>query len=211
MLALMKGYPHTFQLSGRVDLHLHQQLGVFHHFPTPTQTGIFHRGEVGIADANDPDPLAKVQPHGSTFAGFSKLRWWSPLDALHFFGRVSWHFNTLPYSLGWGRFIALHQRKDAGQRLQGIEVEFPPEVPTLAPRQTIYFGEDGRIARHDYVADMVGPWAKTCHYWQEMISLDGFWTPQRRHVRLRAGSSPTPVLALELCFADLAYISARRE
>ena len=74
-------------------------------------------------------------------------------------------------------------------------------IPTPA-HQTFYFDARGLLRRHDYVAEVVGGWAKAAHYCDDHAQAGGLVFPTRRWVRpIRPGnrSLPFPTLVwLEL-------------
>ena len=69
-------------------------------------------------------------------------------------------------------------------------------------KQTLYFDAQRRLRRHDYVAEVVGGWARAAHYCDEHAEAGGLVFPTRRWVRpigLRNRSLPAPTMvSLEL-------------
>lgn len=59
-----------------------------------------------------------------------------------------------------------------------------------------YFEEDGLLRRHDYVADIVGGWARGAHFWREFVTVSGLQMASVRHVVARLGQRTTPFVAL---------------
>jgi hypothetical protein len=138
--------------------------------------------------------------HRTTFGPLSKYRRWRPLDALYFFGYALWHYHVLPFTLGEARFVKTLRRRGAAV---GVEVEFPPELHTHSRRQRFFFGaDDGRIVRHDYVADVIGSFARGCHFWEEYQRVGGLLVACRRRVVLRVLGRPTPLTALRVEFRE---------
>ena len=62
--------------------------------------------------------------------------------------------------------------------------------------QAFYFDAEGLLRRHDYTADIVGPWAWGAHYSHDYQSLDGIPVATRREVFLRFGQAVTSVPVL---------------
>jgi hypothetical protein len=77
-----------------------------------------------------------------------------------------------------------------------VEVIIPPDVHTHCPRQRIYFGDDGRIVRHDYVAGVIGAWARGAHYWEDYRRCSGLLIACRRRVLARIRTVPIPLTML---------------
>ena len=77
---------------------------------------------------------------------------------------------------------------------------FPDNVHTHSRRQTFVFGGDGRIVRHDYVADVIGSWARGCHFWEGYERVDGLLIACRRRVVARVAGRPTTISVLRVDF-----------
>jgi hypothetical protein len=161
-------------------------------------------GEIGVLNSL-PTPLdrdgreqARSPDHRATFQGGARRRRWSLLDAACFFGYAVTHYHALPFTLPEGRL--LHHRGDV------LTVELPASLHTHS-RQTFHFG--GLIRRHDYVADIVGWWARGTHLWCDYTTVDGFPVARTRHVVARLGGLPLlPFVALH---ADLVPFWRRSE
>jgi hypothetical protein len=81
-----------------------------------------------------------------------------------------------------------------------LTVRFPPSLHTHCPVQTVYFAPDGLIVRHDYVADIVGAWARGAHFWRDYLTVEGIPLATRRTVYARLGQRPLPIVALDAHF-----------
>ncbi|HVR62045.1 MAG TPA: hypothetical protein VMU50_09110, partial [Polyangia bacterium] len=181
-LPALKGYRRTFPAPRSIEVHPHQRTTIFHGYPDADRRGQFIDGDVSIERAADGAVLESSARHRRTFDGLAKYRRWRPLDALYFFGYALWHYHALPFTLPETRFVRLLRH---GRRLPGVEVVFAPDVPTHSRRQRFYFGGDGRIVRHDYVADIVGAWARGCHFWEAYDTVGGLAVAMRRRVVAR--------------------------
>ena len=158
--------------------------------------GLYSNGKVALLDEKG----AMAETHGeirATFSGAHRLHRWSPADALYFFGYALTHYCSLPFSLAEGTPAGplRHARHD-GAALTGIDVQLPPTLHTHSTRQTFYFDDEGLLRRHDYVADIVGPWARAAHYSEDYQTVAGLPMARRRHVVARVARWPTPVVAL---------------
>jgi len=194
-LIALKGYPHAFPLPREFEIFPHQCVTLFHGYPEEGHRGRFDNGDVRIESAVTGDVLSESRNHRRTFESFAKFRRWSPLDALYFFGYALWHYHVLPFTLAAARLHAVLRRRGVPQ---GVDVIFPDGVPTHCRRQQFYFGPDGRIARHDYVADIVGPMARGSHFWEEYDRSGGLSIARRRRVVFRLGSYATPLEVLRV-------------
>ena len=88
---------------------------------------------------------------------------------------------------------AAHPRRRAGERGRSweeegeswrrLEVTFPEGLDTHSRRQSFYFDAQGRLRRHDYVAEVVGGWAQGGALLRRAREAGGLWFPTRRWVR----------------------------
>ena len=184
MLPWLKGVGRTFRLPDRVEVIPSRARATFLDYPGPGQIGRFDAGLVALGDAPPKE-------HRPAFRGLRKWRRWSPLDALYFFGYALTHYHAVPFTLP----DAQVRRWDARRR--ALSVEFPPAVHTHCAVQTFFFDEDGLIRRHDYVADIVGAWARGAHFWGGYTTAGEFPFATHRRVVARLGRVPTPFVALE--------------
>jgi hypothetical protein len=152
-------------------------------------------GEVLAALANGRDAFRGARTFGR----------WSPLQALYFLGYAVTHYHALPFTLVDARPLGLARARVGGQRLRGVRVDLPDGLHTHSRIQTFYFEEDGLLRRHDYVAEVVGPWARGAHSWEDFALAGDLAVARRRHVVARLGARPLPVTVLH---AELTEISA---
>jgi hypothetical protein len=204
ILPWAKGAGRTFTMPTTIEIWPHQRTTVFHAYPDADQRGRFVDGAVTLERIADGVAVAHSADHRRSFAGLNKLRRWQPLDALYFFGYALWHYHAVPFNLGAATFV----RPLRQQGCDGIEVDFPAELPTHSRRQRFYFGPTGAIVRHDYVADVVGFFARGCHHWLDHESCDGILISRRRRVVARAFGAPTPVTVLDARFSSAALVPA---
>ena len=205
-LPWVKGYMRTFPAPGVCEIRPHDQTTIFQEYPDIEHRGVFSHGDVRIERAADGVASRSSANHRRTFLGLAKYRQWDSLDALYFFGYAMWHYHTLPFTLADARFLS------AGS--DSIEVEFSAAIPTHCARQRFFFGDDGRIVRHDYEAEVIGRWARACHFWEDYDRIGGLLLARRRRVAARVFGRPAPVNVLRVDFGRAAVsgsvISPRR-
>jgi hypothetical protein len=199
-LLALKGFGRTFPAPRECEVRPHDRVTIFHRYPDDGHVGRFADGSVIIEDLDGREPPIASVDHRGRFQGFAKYRRWSPLDALYFFGYALWHYHVVPFTLGDARLLRVLTR---GGTASGIDVLFPEAVHTHSRRQQFYFGGDGRIVRHDYVAEVVGAWAHGAHFWEDYTHSGGLLVARRRRVVFRAGRYPTPVRVLEVRFGEI--------
>ena len=200
-LLRLKGLHQTFPRPGRVAIWPHERRTVLLDYPIIGSRGVWENGRVRIARAGDP--ASPGEHYRATFNGLTKYRRWSALDALFFFGYALWHYHALPYALAGARIVASRAGRDGGTT---VVAEFPDGVETHSRRQTFHFDPRGLILRHDYVADIVGVWARGAHEWRDYTTVNGFPIATRRHVWARLGAWRLPVPVLRARFEDPAVL-----
>ena len=201
LLPVAKGYRRTFGAPRSIETQPHRRTTIFHGYPDQDHRGRFVDGDVAIERIGDGSVVEASARHRETFNGAAKNRRWRPLDALYFFGYALWHYHVVPFTLPEARFVRLLRHR---RGLPGVEVAFAPDVPTHSARQRFFFGADGRIVRHDYVAEVVGAWARGCHFWLDYETPRGGGLPiaMRRRVVWRLFGRPTPLTVLRARFAS---------
>jgi hypothetical protein len=206
MVPEVKGVGRTFPLPSRIQVWPHRGVAVMHDYPAPGRRGVFSDGQVQLLDGATMLE-ARARPRQS-FAGLRKHRRWSPLDALYFFGYAVTHYHSLPFSLADARPLRLVRARSAGRQLAGVEVELPASLHTHCRRQAFFFDDQGLLRRHDYVADIVGWFARGAHRWEDFVDVGGIPVARRRHVVLRLGRIEVPaVVALHAEFGDACAVT----
>ena len=188
LLPWMKGVGRTFGLPARAEIEPRRARAVFHDYPRAGETGVFEAGQVALGGA-------ALAAHRPSFRGARKWRRWSPLDALYFFGYALTHYHALPFTLPDAALRAWDPRRRV------LTVAFPPAVHTHCAVQRFHFDESGLILRHDYVADIVGAWARGAHFWRDYVTVEGVPIATHRRVLARLGRTPVPMVALDARFA----------
>jgi hypothetical protein len=198
-LLSLKGYGHTFPAPDEFEIRPHERVTIFHGYPDDRHRGQFADGSVSIEEVDGREPPMRSADHRRTFSGLARNRRWSPLDALYFFGYALWHYHALPFTLGEARLVKVLTMRGIPT---GIDVVFPTDVHTHSRRQQFHFGADGRIVRHDYVAEVVGGWAAGSHFWEDYERSGGLLIARRRRVQFRLGMHPTPFRVLDVQFGE---------
>jgi hypothetical protein len=192
-LLILKGRGRTFEMPCDIQTYPHERLTVFVDYPRLDERTVYGDRRMTIEGGSGQIVQASAD-HRRTFSGVRKLRRWRPIDAAYFFGYAVWHYHTLPFTLLSSRFVRTLRQGN----LTGVDVEFAPDVPTHCRRQQFWFDATGRVVRHDYVADVIGPWARGCHLWEDFESVGGLLIARRRRVVARLLGRPIGVVVLEV-------------
>ena len=208
LLPSAKGAGKTFPVPSRAEIWPRESVAVLHDFPSGGARGVFSSGHLQLLDDRG-QVREEATNHRDSFVGWRRYRRWTPLDALYFFGYALTHYHTLPFTLVDAVPLRLRSGRVGGLPLRGVEARIPPLVHTHSSVQTFYFAEDGLLRRHDYVAEVVGTWARGAHFWDDFVLVGGLPVARRRHVLVRLGSIATPIVVLRAELGDVRTVSAR--
>lgn len=186
-LLLRTRVPGTRLANYRVTVELAEPYAVMDPFPTPAMRGVFDRGEARLERGDGEVAASRGQPR-TAFFGRSGLRRnlrWDALDATYFAGYAMWNYMSFPLLLTRPGVEAreISPWRSDGEELRRLEVEFPETLDTHSRRQTFYLDADGLVRRHDYVAEVVGGWARAAHLCADHVEAGGLVFPTRRRVR----------------------------
>jgi hypothetical protein len=181
----------------RVTVETEEPRATLDPYPCEGQRGVFDRGEARIEGRAGEVLGSRADPR-SAFFGLSGLRRslrWDALDSAYFAGYAMWNYLTTPLLLtrhdvelrDGGKWV------EEGEVWQRLEATFPGGVSTHSRHQTFYYDARRMLRRHDYVAEVVGGWARAAHYCAEHVRADGLVFPTRRRVRpIRPGNRSMP-------------------
>jgi hypothetical protein len=171
----------------RLMVDVQEPRAVMDPFPRTGQRGVFDRGEARIEGEGGEVLASRADPRAAFFggAGLRRNLRWDALDSAYFGGYAMWNYMTTPYLLTRpGVEVSEGEPWRQGeQELRRLEVIFPEGLDTHSRRQTFYFDARGVLRRHDYVAEVVGRWARAAHYCADHAQAGGLVFPTRRWVR----------------------------
>ena len=181
----------------RLTVDVDQPRAVIDPFPKDGQRGVFEHGAARI-ESDSGDLVASRDDPRAAFFGRPGLRRnlrWDALDSAYFAGYAMWNYLTTPLLLTRdGVEVAEGEPwRQGDEEWRRLEVTFPEGLDTHSRRQSFYFDAQGRLRRHDYVAEVVGRWARAAHYCAEHAQAGGLVFPTRRWVRqIRPGNTSLP-------------------
>ncbi len=193
-LLLRTRVPGTRFADYRLTVDLDERRTVFDPFPEPGVRGVFERGAVRLEHGDGEVVASRVEPR-PLFFGRSGLRRsvrWDALDSTYFAGYAMWNYLSFPLLLT--RPDVTVREIEPWRGLRRLEADFERGLDTHSARQAFYFDSGGLLVRHDYVADVVGRWARAAHLCADHVTADGLVFPARRWVRpIGPGNRPAPV------------------
>ncbi len=167
-------------------------------YPEVGQLLRFENGNLTLESTRDGTRLKALPNHRKSFDGWKKYRRWSNFDAIYFFGYALLTYLSVPFILPDLRFVAAPRRSG----VDGVSLDFPEGFSTHCRRQSFFFDADGRLGRHDYVADIVGSWARAAHFSDDYVEAGGLQWARGRRVVVAAGPMATPVRVLTARLED---------
>lgn len=177
----------------------------------PGRRGVYEDGEVRV-ETFDGEVLASRLDPRSAFSGRSGVRRnfrWDDLDATYFAGYAWWNYLNHPYLLTREGVTVreLEPWRQGEETWRRLEARFPADLDTHCTVQVFHYDRELRLRRHDYTAEVVGPWARAAHLCDDHVEVDGLVFPTRRRVLPRGAGDralPFPTLvSLRLARIDV--------
>lgn len=164
---------------------------VLHDFPAPGRRAVLHGADrVEILDSDGEVLTARSNPRAAMHRWRRGLSW-DALDFTYFCGYAMWNYVNLPFLLVEPGVTVEAVAADSDPGTTRLRARFPAGLPTHSPTQEFRFDASGLLRRHDYTAEVVGPWAKAVHLCDEYREFAGLRMPTRRRVHPRGpGGAP---------------------
>jgi hypothetical protein len=162
--------------------HPHRQRISYTPFIEPDRRSRFEPERVAVETLDGRVVAERTDPRAA-FAGFQLSTSWDGLHLACFTGYAMWNYLTAPFLLTWPGVVAneIEPWEENGENWRRLKVTFPPDIATDSPDQVFYYGPDGLMRRHDYMAEVVhGDAATPAHYTDEHRSFYWLVFPTRR-------------------------------
>ncbi len=167
---------------------------------------------VAIETADRTVLEALDQPRAS-FAGHTLETPWSTLQLAYFVGTAMWTYLTQPFTFTLPGFQTseLEPWDEAGQHWRRLRVTWPSYLATHSTEQTLYFNDNGLLARHDYDVEISGG-ASAAHYVSDYGDVAGIMLPTKHRIfpRTPDGQSLTEPLIVSIDLSEIVFEGARR-
>ena len=92
--------------------------------------------------------------------------------------------NRFCFTLPGFRVEELPAQREDGKALRRLRVEWPEYLASHSSKQTLYFDDADRPARHDYQVEIIAG-ASAAHLFDGFVSVDGITLPTRHRVHPR--------------------------
>jgi hypothetical protein len=180
------------------EIDLHEQRGIFPTFPRSDQHATFDATRVAIETDAGAVVEELLQPRVS-LEGQTLETTWSQLQLIYFVGYAIWSYATAPFCFAMPGFATeeLDPWRQGKETWRRLKVTFPEHLARHAREQIYYFGEDGLLRRHDYVAEAVTKDSVATHYIADNKQFSGITIGTRQRIYVLnpdGGYAPEPLL-----------------
>jgi hypothetical protein len=148
-------------------------------------------------ETDDGDVVEAMDRPRASFADHALETQWSTLQLAYFVGTAMWTYFTQPFTFALPGFetAELGPWQEKGEEWRRLRVTWPSYLATHSAEQTLYFGTDGLIRRHDYDVE-INAGNKAAHYVSDYHEVAGIKLPTKHRVFPRDGdgqSLPEPL------------------
>lgn len=205
-LALVSKLQGRALLDRMIALDPHAPRLIIDPFPEAGFTGEWTPEIVRVTNASGRIIQERHDPR-EAFRRLEKLIRWDVLDILYFGGYALWNYLSFPFFLTQrGVELRALDRKEAIPGCLTLCATFPENFPTHSREQRFHVERDSLLLRrHDYVADVIGPFASAANFCLAFDGVTGLRLYTKRRVYPRFGENliaPFPTLVW-VEFADL--------
>jgi hypothetical protein len=185
---------------------LHQERESHHPFGAPDRRSTFSPERVAIETTQGEVVEALDQPRAS-FTGDTLETPWTTLQLAYFVGTAMWTYLTQPFTFALPGFktTELDPWQEAGEQWRRLHVVWPCYLATHSTEQTLYFGDDGLIRRHDYDVEIAGG-TNGAHYISDYTQVAGIMIPTKHRIFPRAadGQALAEPLVVSIDLSEIA-------
>jgi hypothetical protein len=168
---------------------LHEERESHHPFGAADRRSFFTPERVAIETTNGHVIEEMDQPRAS-FAGHTLETPWSTLQLAYFVGTAMWTYLTQPFTFALPGFETseLEPWRKGDEEWRRLHVVWPSYLATHSTEQTLYFGNDGLIRRHDYDVEIQGG-SGGAHFMSDYTESAGIMVPTKHRIFPRGPKS----------------------
>jgi len=190
-----------------VTASLHEERVSHHPFGAPDRRSAFTPERVAIETDKGDLVEALDQPRAS-FAGHTLETQWTTLQLAYFVGTAMWTYLTQPFTFALRGFETneLDPRQEEGEEWRRLHVVWPSYLATHSTEQTLYFGKDGLIRRHDYDVEIMGG-TGGAHFMFDYTQVAGIMIPTSHRIfpRQPDGQALSEPLLVSIDVSEIAF------
>jgi hypothetical protein len=122
------------------------------------------------------------QPRAS-FAGHTLESQWTRLQLAYFVGTAMWTYLTQPFPFALPGFETSEPEpwQEGSEEWRRLRVVWPSYLATHSTEQTLYFGADGLVRRHDYDVEIQGS-TGGAHFMSDYTEVAGIMLPTKHRI-----------------------------
>jgi hypothetical protein len=186
---------------------LHEERESHHPFGAPNLRSEFTPGRVAIETMEGEVIEAMDQPRAS-FAGHTLETPWTRLQLAYFVGTAMWTYLTQPFTFALPGFETkeLEPWREGDEEWRRLRVVWPSYLATHSTEQTLYFGQDGLIRRHDYDVEIQGG-SGGAHFMSDYAQVSGIMLPTKHRIFPRGADDQalTEPLLVSIDLSEIAF------
>jgi hypothetical protein len=165
-----------------VTASLHEERVSHRPFGAADRRSSFTPERVAI-ETDDGTVIEALDQPRASFAGHTPETPWSTLQLAYFAGYAMWTYLTQPFTFTLPGFQTseLESWDEAGQQWRPLRVVWPSNLATHSTEQTLYFNNNGLLARHDYDVEVSGG-TSAAHYVSDYDDVAGIKLPTKHRI-----------------------------
>ena len=188
---------------------LHQERVSHRPFGAADRHSSFTPERVAI-ESDDGIVIEALNQPRASFAGHTLETPWSTLQLAYFVGAAMWTYLAQPFAFAMPGFQTseLEPWEEADQRWRRLRVSWPNYLATHSTEQTLYFDDNGLLARHDYDVEISGG-TSAAHYVSDYDEVAGIKLPTKHRIfpRTPDGQSLSEPLVVSIDLSEVAFRS----
>jgi hypothetical protein len=190
-----------------VTASLHQERASHRPFGAADRRSFFTPERVAI-ESDDGTVLEALDQPRASFAGHTLETPWTTLQLAYFVGTAMWTYLTQPFTFALPGFETreLEPWDEAGRNWRRLRVIWPSYLATHSSEQTLYVGDDGLLARHDYDVEVSGG-TSAAHYVSDYDDVAGIRLPTKHRIFPRSpdGQSLAEPLIVSIDLSEITF------
>ena len=190
-----------------VTASLHEERASHRPFGAADRHSSFTPERVAI-ETDDGTVLDALDQPRASFAGHALETPWSTLQLAYFVGTAMWTYLTQPFTFTLPGFETseLEPWNQAGQHWRRLRVIWPSNLATHSTEQTLYFDNEGLLARHDYDVEISGG-TSAAHFVSDYDDVAGIKLPTKHRIfpRTPDGQSLDEPLIVSIDLSEITF------
>jgi hypothetical protein len=191
----------------RVTVDLHRERTSFAPFRLPNQYAVFTPERIAI-ETDEREVIEERLNPRAAFAGHTRETPWDNFHLIYFGSYAMWTYLTIPFSLTSTGFevVEIEPWQEQEETWRRLKVRFPAHIASHSTEQTLYFGRDGLLRRHDYDVEIMGG-TPIVHYTSQYKDVAGIKIPTQRRAFIRQpDKKPVPgLLSVSIDLSDIRF------